>query len=286
MPTKEPNIIDSFRGLLDDHLGKKEFVGAFEEVLKLVSDLKKSNDQEWTLIHSALQMLEKKLADTSAGELDTFKGEANTLIQSHISAIEDKLKTVDEKLAVVKDGMPGKDADELKIVQDVLAQIQLPEQKETLLDTPEDIRNKLEVLNGDERLSKEAIKGLDDIEKDVQEVKARPRIAGARGVVLYVNGAKKLLSAQTINITGSGVSYAYANGRNDITITGGSGSLSVLAATGTINDSNTVFTFASEPTLVVVNGAMYRHGAGVTIATTTATLDNPVGTGGDIYGMA
>ncbi len=285
MSKEEPNIIDSFRGLLDDHLGKKEFVGAFEQVLKLVSDLKKSNDQEWTLIHSALQMLEKKLADTSAGELDTFKGEANTVIQSHISEIEKKLKAVDEKIASVRDGNDGVDADEAKVVAEVLAQIQLPEQKETLLDTPEDIRNKLEVLNGDERLKASAILGLEEIEKEVKEIKATPRIAGARGIVLYVNGVKKLLSAQTINITGSGVSYNFANGRNDITITGGSGSLSVLAATGTVNDSNKTFTFASEPTLVIVNGATYRHGSGVTISTTTATLDNAPGFGGDVYGL-
>lgn len=84
-------------------------------------------------------------------------------------------------------------------------------------------------------------------------------------------------------VAGSGVTITRnANGQSVISSTGG---FSVLTATGTVNDSNTVFTFVSSPTLVVVNGVSYRHGHGVTIVTTTATLDNPVGVGGDIYGL-
>lgn len=64
-----------------------------------------------------------------------------------------------------------------------------------------------------------------------------------------------------------------------------SGGLNFLTATGTVDDSNKIFTFASTPTIVVVNGASYINGAGVTIVTTTATLDNPAGTGGSVYGL-
>ena len=66
---------------------------------------------------------------------------------------------------------------------------------------------------------------------------------------------------------------------------GGGGGVSILAATGTVDNSNTVFTFTSAPTIVVVNGTAYRNGYGVTISGTTATLDNPAGTGGDVYGL-
>lgn len=158
-------------------------------------------------------------------------------------------------------------------------------------ETSEDLRDKLELLQNEERLDKTAIRGIEEIEEKVKEISLRPvgRGGGAKGIGLYIGGSKKLLTAQQINLiagTNITLSYSYANGRNDITINGGAGgSMSVLAATGTINDSNVVFTFASEPKLVVVNGAAYRHGAGVTIATTTATLDNPPGSGGDVYGL-
>jgi hypothetical protein len=124
---------------------------------------------------------------------------------------------------------------------------------------------------------------ISELVEETKRLKSRPAVGPGR-LQLYVNGAKKG-AATILNITGSGVSYSYANGRNDVTITGGSGSLSVLAATGAVDDSNTVFTFVSEPTLVVVNGATYRHGFGCTIATTTVTLDNPVGSGGDVYAL-
>jgi len=62
-------------------------------------------------------------------------------------------------------------------------------------------------------------------------------------------------------------------------------SLSVLEATGDIDGINLLFTFVSTPSLVVVNGASYRHGHGCAIAGTNIILDNPVGEGGDIYGL-
>lgn len=115
-------------------------------------------------------------------------------------------------------------------------------------------------------------------------------IGPSRGVSLYINGEKKGLQNNINLIPGAGVtlSYARTHGRNDITINAsgsGGGSLGVLPATGAVNDSNTDFTFASEPTLVVVNGASYRDGHGCTIIGTSVTLDNPVGSGGDIYGL-
>ena len=70
------------------------------------------------------------------------------------------------------------------------------------------------------------------------------------------------------------------------------GAFTILTATGTINDSNTVFTFSTTPSAVVVNGATYIHGHGVTIAGTTATLEFPPGTSdgsggfnGHVYGI-
>lgn len=137
-------------------------------------------------------------------------------------------------------------------------------------------------------------KDLEDIKKDITELKARPagRIGGSKGVMLYVNGAKKG-NAQYINlIPGTGVSftYSYANGRNDITINAQASS-AILTATGTINDSNLDFVFTQEPSYLVINGASARKTGGAitwswTAGTLTATLSSPVGSGGDIWGVA
>lgn len=90
------------------------------------------------------------------------------------------------------------------------------------------------------------------------------------------------MTADTSNI--ATVFILYPSVSNDLGAAG-AGALTVLSATGDVDDSNKVFTFTSEPALVVVNGASYIDGAGVTISTTTATLDNPAGTGGSVFGL-
>lgn len=72
---------------------------------------------------------------------------------------------------------------------------------------------------------------------------------------------------------------------------GGGGTLAILAATGTINDSNAAFVFPSLPKLVVVNGTAYEQTGGAitwtwNAGTLTATLSSPVGVNGSIFGMA
>lgn len=65
-------------------------------------------------------------------------------------------------------------------------------------------------------------------------------------------------------------------------------SSNVLAATGTIDDSNTAFTFPSRPSVLVINGGTYRETGGAitwTWSSPTATLSVPVGTGGSIFGL-
>lgn len=61
--------------------------------------------------------------------------------------------------------------------------------------------------------------------------------------------------------------------------------ITILEATGSVDDSNLAFTFTEKPKLICINGAFYRENHGWTWATLTATLTLPVGTGGDIFGI-
>ncbi len=156
-------------------------------------------------------------------------------------------------------------------------------------DTSEQIRDKLETLKEDDRLDVSAIKGIDKIENKIKAIQIRPVGKAGRSLLqLYVDGTKRGAIQYLNLIPGTGVALTYSSkyGRNDITISAtGAGAFSILVATGAVDDSNTIFTFVSAPSIVVVNGASYVNGAGVTIAGTTATLDNPVGTGGNIYAI-
>lgn len=284
-PTEKPNLLELFKGMLDDHLGKAEFIKSFQNIISSVKRFETKLTDDFQNLSSTLL---SKL-DTYRSDFDTFKAEVSATISSKTAHLSDvlsgKIKEIDDKLATVQDGA---DADEQQIVKDVLAQIKLPEQKEIILDNPEEIRNKLELLQGEERLDKSAIKGFDELEKSVTEAKSI-RISPGRSLLqLYVDGSKKGAIQYLNLIAGTGITLSYnqAYGRNDVTITAtGTASLSPIAVTGTVDDSNTSFTAASTPNLVIVNGASYRHGHGVTISGTSITLDNPVGTNGDIYAL-
>lgn len=64
--------------------------------------------------------------------------------------------------------------------------------------------------------------------------------------------------------------------------------ITLLAATGAVNDTNTAFTFTSQPSVIVINGAVYQQTGGAitwTWADPTATLSVAVGSGGSIFGI-
>lgn len=125
-----------------------------------------------------------------------------------------------------------------------------------------------------------------DFQIDASHVKNLPKpflgtIGGGRvGLQVRSNGTKVGTKSNEVNFK-TGFTVTLVNGVPTITTSTG---LSVLTTASTINDSNVTFVFASEPTLVVVNGTSYRKGHGWT-GTATVTLDSPVGSIGDIYAL-
>jgi len=188
--------------LANDGLTKEDFTTSFKIVIDFVKRTEKAlntkiDDKTKSAI-DALTELQKEfnqIIENAKNESDStlagfkrktietinaffIKSRVNEKLQevlqdylSRLPIMDAKIEEIDNKLANVKDGLSGKDANEEKIVQDVLAQIKLPEQKEIILDGSEEIRDKLETLEGEERLDIEAIKGLKDL---LEEIKQRP----------------------------------------------------------------------------------------------------------------
>ena len=157
----------------------------------------------------------------------------------------------------------------------------------------EEVRDSLETLKENERLDISAIKGVEKLEEKIKSIELRPSGigGGARGFQLYVDGTKRGQVSMANFIAGTNVTltYAAAFGRNDITISAtGGGSLSVLTVTGTVDDTNTAFSVATEPTLVIVNGAAYRSTGDSytwTWVATVLTMSQAIGSGGSIYAL-
>lgn len=150
----------------------------------------------------------------------------------------------------LKDGKDGESVDEAKIVKKLT--------KEVLKRIPEpDTMNQIGIVGG-----------------------------GSNPLVIQNNGAR--LSTYFLNLNfGAGLTASYSNGT--ILITANT-SGSVLAATGTINDTNLDFTFISQPSVLIINGGTYQQtGGSITwtwmSATLTATLSTAVGNSGSIFGL-
>lgn len=132
----------------------------------------------------------------------------------------------------------------------------------------EQLRDKLESLEGDSRTDKSAIKGIEEIEEKIGKLELRPIGGtfggGTRGVQLYVGGVKKGLAYYFDFVAGPNmtISDSLVNGLHTITFTstGGSG-FTELPATETPDGSRTQFTFATasaQPSFLVVDNVWMK----------------------------
>lgn len=282
---------DQFKAIaqiLHGSISKQEILAGFKYIVDLINKLRGD-----MLKKSDLPAVMKKVEDlhglrsqTNDAQLKAIKGgsekqiaqmmkEAQTIVDAKLRDFEMNLRSMNEQ----------KPMDHQRMMEEVATMI--PEELDGI-----QIRNKLESLKGKFRLKPEAVQGLEELINEVAQIKARPlgsSVGGGRGIQLYTSGTKRGLASYLNIVAGTGISLAYASsyGRNDITISASGAGLSKLTATGAINDSNLAFTFASQPTLVVVNGAAYQENKGWAwdAGTLTATLDVAPGPQGDIYGL-
>ncbi len=143
---------------------QQEFLQAFSKVLDIFDALKKDSAKE--------------MADNKA-----LIAEAARQMNERVAAIKDGESPKDEQLlALIKPlippAIPGESPAIEQIVPEVLAQLELPEQRDIVMDGPDEIRNKLELLQGDERLDIKYIKGIDEYDKRLYAIENRPNVGG------------------------------------------------------------------------------------------------------------
>ena len=132
MSTKEDQL-KSILDLLGSSATKQEVQDAFKVVVKYVQDLKKSNEQEWSLIKSAVAMLGDKLETENGTKVNQLKQELLAKVEGALKDHEKSLKRINDKadsLQSIK-GDKGDKGDTVlpdheRIVKDVLAKIPKP----------------------------------------------------------------------------------------------------------------------------------------------------------------
>jgi hypothetical protein len=247
-----------------ERLTKEEFVDAWEQMITAFKQIEERNMQELEQLKDFVTALSAKVqADTSMNFV-SFKNDTSSNISSQLSSFE---KRINERIAEVQDGLDGKDADEERIVETVLARIPKPEP----IVIPE-----IDLTEINERIAK--------AEEGIKRAATRPSGWGAHPLVIQDEGTAVDKIARVINFKGAGVTATRtATGVVNVTIAGGGGA-SFETPTGTVNDTNLTFTVANTPLYIIVNGLIYFSGTGVFVsyAAGTITLNTPVGTGGFI----
>lgn len=175
------NKLENLLKIVQDSVTQEEFLKSFQSVIDLVLKMEKAVLEKNTNASNEL----KQLFTDFKSNLETSTDQELANISTRLKDFSDRLlkdqeagmNLMRDKLRSIKD---GKNADETKIVNDVLAKIPTPEK--VVLDTPQEVRNKLEILNGDERLNISAIDGLQEL---LDELKSRPVKVGGVGGFNY-----------------------------------------------------------------------------------------------------
>ena len=133
----------------------------------------------------------------------------------------------------------------------------------------EAIRDGLELLQGDERLDKSAIKGLDELIDDLREI-ARTQQPQAVGVRLL----RYLSDVNIEGITdGQTIVWDVATNRFIPGTGGGGGGVTVTTPTGSVNGSNVTFTNSNVAKWIDTDTGHYYENFGYTRSGSTYTMD-------------
>src|SRR3990167_9319383 len=124
---------------------KEEFINAFKEVMAVVVAMKKRNEEEMRqmeamhekMIESAMQEIKRKMVNMCEPMMKEMYAEHEEMMKrmnTHMSEMQSEnvkahkeqqegMSFIYDKVRTMKSGADGKDADEEKIVKDVLARI-------------------------------------------------------------------------------------------------------------------------------------------------------------------
>lgn len=184
----------------EDGLTRAEFVRHFSIVIDLIKKLQLSNKET---LDQALELLTgkfEKLKEEAEKKFNIDLNEIAKVVTDHcVGIIKDAKADVEQRLAELKNGKDGKDADEERVIEmaAVKAAELVKEEVKPLIpsatdiknDIPvlgEQIRNALELLQGDNRLEMSAVKDLketlESLEKRLlEEVKKKVVITSTGG---------------------------------------------------------------------------------------------------------
>lgn len=231
-----------------------------EDIAQKVDSVLETTDQKLT---SLQEELKKKLESELVVEIDKEElkgedgedGEDYFLTEKDIEDIASKISVpvvekIIEKTEIIK---------EIPIITNEIKEV-------GLYDTADNIRNKLELLEGDERLAFGAIRESDQVLKDIKELKERPiqtevirevaGMGGAGGLDIYEDGLSVKQGATKINF-GSGLDVTSTPNGISVSLDGSEPtSFDLQRVTDNGATTTNVITGKAQPTFTYTGGVL------------------------------
>lgn len=160
---KKLQKLASFVGEEDlTQLSRKELNEAMSEIMDFLTKVNESNRGEFSKVSGQLGSDLREIRASLAQDVERYKGDLSQaagikIIEGFRSRLESIEDSIQARLAELKDGKDGISPE----LEDVIKEL-IPYIPKGSPDTGVEIRNKLEHLEGDERLSVNAIAGLDE----------------------------------------------------------------------------------------------------------------------------
>ena len=275
----DPLKLEDLTQLLDKinqgYVTDQEFTEAFQMVVDLVKSNAAVSAKTIEEIYAELDKFAVSLKGDSEQDRNTIKkmvGAAIAELRGTVTEdVQAQILKIENKLAAVKDGRDGRDADDKKIVAEVLKQLPEPKPLEETPDTIVAKVNKSGIL-----IAKERVEGLVDAIR-----MAAANAVGAVGITTtnFFWNNTLIGRAKNINFTGSGVSSVTVLGdQANVVLQGGSSSATVY--TETLSDSGDHQNYtATHPitqvyVLATLNG-QYISSGNYTKSGNTITLSSP-----------
>jgi hypothetical protein len=247
----------------------EELIQAIEAVMAIIDtngktlvdkivEIKAATDDDVTGLRSELA----KTRDNLQSVINQVKDNSDTSVSSVKKALLSEIKRVEALIPVLP---PETDLSE--VFNEIESQKQSLANLSFLI-VGENIRNALESLQGDDRLDKSAIKGIDELEALIKEK------ASGNQQSFGVRLLRYLMDVNVEGITnGQTLVWNSTSGKFEAGSGGGGGSLTVETPTGTVNGTNVTFTVTTTPKWIVADNTPYYAGWGYSIVGLTVTME-------------
>lgn len=269
-----------------------------EKVLGIAADLGEKqgmNDKALDETKNLIQILKQKYAAFEAIKvgpkgIDGLPGksvDAEKIIADVTTAVTSRIRQpLDGKGPAIADVVEALKPAVLKQVKKLVSNVK--ETAPLVAVAPVDVNQLLdqlfeEIQSGKRKLNVGHIDGLDT---KFAEVRNAAAMGGLEGKI-YGKDTWARGGGDTV-VPGTNVTFGKDSNGNKIINANPSGGFSIITVTGIVDDSNVTFGAATQPTLLNINGAFYQKTGGAytwSYSGTTITLNQPVGTGGSIFGI-